>query len=130
MSWRQGLIQVGRLFWWVKTSSFWDFFFNLLGFFKKKIPNPLKFSVHTKKIQPLPPWKISGYAPGWRRLKKCSLVPDTQTFHKEQGPVSRDTLSYLPLGKGTPGSPRNWPQTSIMDVNNFNLHKAHLKNAL
>jgi len=44
---------------------FWKNFFNLLGFFEKKILKPLpKFFRPYKKISKPPLKKISGYAPG------------------------------------------------------------------
>jgi len=46
-----------------QTPPFWKSFFNLLGFFEKKISTPpLNFPVDTKKIK-TPPRKTSGYAP-------------------------------------------------------------------
>jgi hypothetical protein len=36
----------------------WKDFFNLLGFFEKKVPKPLKFSVKTKNSTFLAPQKI------------------------------------------------------------------------
>jgi len=48
---------------WVILPFLGKFFFNLLGFLKKKIPNPpLNFPIHIKKIQSPPSRKISGYA--------------------------------------------------------------------
>jgi len=50
-------------FWGSKPLPFLGFFFNLLGFLRKKSQNPPKFSPPYKKISKPLPRKISGYAP-------------------------------------------------------------------
>ena len=48
-------------FWVSKPLPLWKKFLNLLGLLRKILKNPtLKFSIHTKKLKPLPPQKISG----------------------------------------------------------------------